>query len=177
MCYRIPPARQSLRRAHRQQEPQSKRQLEHDTQTPSSHANTACKGQNSWGIMCFHLFMCGKEVSFLLVFLWHAGNLALEQKDIIDRLGEKLQYWMNFALKHSWDKGFHCLHLQQSWTACTAQRDYSLITLMLYQQYLESTLLVAATAQSNHHASPLIGSHQKTTMSPHLFLLFHCSRR
>lgn len=83
------------------------------------------------------------------------------QKDIRDRLGEKLQYWMNFALKCSWDKGFHCLHLQRSWTACTAKRDCSLITLLLYQHHLESTLLVAATAQSNHHASPLIGSHQK----------------
>lgn len=113
----------------------------------------------------FLLFMRSEEVSFLLVFLWLAGILVLDaERHVIDTLGEKLQNRMNFALKHSWDKGFQCLYLHsdRSWTACIAHRDYSLIALMLYQCHLESTLLVAATALSNHHVSSFIGSYRKT---------------
>lgn len=69
----------------------------------------------------FLLFMCSEEVSFLLLFLWLAGILVLDvERHIIDTLGEELHYRVNFALECSWDKGFQCLYLQESWTAYIA---------------------------------------------------------
>lgn len=113
----------------------------------------------------FLLFMCSEELSFLLVFLWLAGTLVLDaERHVIDTLGEKLQaeWTLHSGTLGTKDFSAYTRTAIGSWTACMAHRDYSLTALMLYQCHLESTLLVAATALSNHHVSSFIGSYRKT---------------
>lgn len=144
------------------------------TQGPP-HANTAWKGQVSWGLTCFYyiflLLMYSKEVSFLLVFLWLAGILVLDAERHIRYIGWKASVQNEVCTPALLGQRISVLIFAVKLNSIySLEKLYSLTTLMLYQCHLESTLLVAATALSNH-VSSFIGSHQKTLPC---HLIFFC---